>query len=111
MARDPGSWEMELNPAGCDRLLEEPDIFSLRPGSFGGTSDWYASPRDDRLHTDGMLADDAEWVLERCARRQDRPFFLAVGFIVRIHPMSPPSQYFDSYPRSECRSSRASSKT
>ncbi|HWB01203.1 MAG TPA: sulfatase-like hydrolase/transferase, partial [Pirellulales bacterium] len=26
---DPGSWELELNPAGCDRLIEEPDIFSL----------------------------------------------------------------------------------
>jgi len=58
---DPGSWELELNPAGCDRLLEEPDIFSLRPGSFGGTLSWYASPRHDRLHTDGMLASDAEW--------------------------------------------------
>src|SRR4051794_27423023 len=26
---DPGSWELELNPAGCDRLEEEPQIFSL----------------------------------------------------------------------------------
>ncbi|MEZ5301409.1 MAG: hypothetical protein R3F11_12280 [Verrucomicrobiales bacterium] len=25
---DPGSWELELNPAGCDRLEEEPEIFS-----------------------------------------------------------------------------------
>ncbi|MDD4787402.1 MAG: sulfatase-like hydrolase/transferase, partial [Pirellulales bacterium] len=53
---DPGSWELELNPAGCDRLLEEPDIFSLRPGSFGGTLSWYASPRGDLLHTDGLQA-------------------------------------------------------
>jgi iduronate 2-sulfatase len=34
---DPGSWELELNPVGCDRLLEEPDIFSLVPGKFGAT--------------------------------------------------------------------------
>ena len=53
---DPGSWELELNPAGCDRLLEEGDIFSLSPGNFGGTLSWYASPRKAELHTDGMLA-------------------------------------------------------
>ena len=56
---DPGSWELELNPAGCDRLIEEPDIFTLRPNNFGGTLSWYASPRGDLEHTDGMLASDA----------------------------------------------------
>jgi arylsulfatase A-like enzyme len=29
---DPGSWEIEMNPAGCDRLEEQPHIFSLIPG-------------------------------------------------------------------------------
>jgi len=53
---DPGSWELELNPAGCDRLEEEPHIFSLTPGRFGGTLSWYASPKSDRYHTDGLLA-------------------------------------------------------
>ncbi len=96
---DPGSWEMELNPAGCDRLLEEPDIFSLIPGQFGGTLSWYASPREDLLHTDGMLATDAEWVLERCARRRERPFFLAVGFYRPHTPYVAPKSYFEGYPR------------
>ena len=95
---DPGSWELELNPAGCDRLLEEPDIFTLRPGSFGGTLSWYASPRGDLLHTDGMLASDAEWVLERCARDRQRPFFLAVGFYRPHTPYVAPAPYFDGYP-------------
>ncbi|MHC4404846.1 MAG: sulfatase [Planctomycetota bacterium] len=96
---DPGSWELELNPAGCDRLLEEPDIFSLRPGSFGGTLSWYASPRGDLLHTDGMLASDAEWVLERCARDRGRPFFLAVGFYRPHTPYVAPKTYFEGYPQ------------
>jgi arylsulfatase A-like enzyme len=95
---DPASWELELNPAGCDRLIEEPEIFSLRPGSFGGTLSWYASPRDARLHTDGLMATDAEWVLERCAREKDRPFFLAVGFFRPHTPYVAPESYFRSYP-------------
>lgn len=98
---DPASWELELNPAGCDRLLEEGDIFSLVPGSFGGTLSWYASPRSDRLHTDGMLAADAEWVLERCARDKSRPFLVAVGFFRPHTPFVAPAPYFEGYPKEQ----------
>ena len=95
---DPASWEVECNPAGVDRLVEEPDIFSLRPGQFGGTLSWYASPRPDAEHTDAMLADDAQWILERCARR-DRPFFLAVGFFRPHTPyVAPQEPYFGYHP-------------
>ncbi|UCF14746.1 MAG: sulfatase [Phycisphaerales bacterium] len=98
---DPASWELELNPAGCDRLEEEPHIFSLIPGRFGGTLSWYASPKSDQYHTDGLLAADAEWVLERCARKKDRPFFLAVGFYRPHTPYVSPKLYFDRYPERE----------
>ncbi|MCC9655636.1 sulfatase [Rhodopirellula halodulae] len=94
---DPASWELELNPAGCDRLIEEPDIFTLREKAFGGTLSWYASPRPDGEHTDGMLAEDASWVLERCAKRNDRPFFLAVGFYRPHTPYVAPKEYFEPY--------------
>ncbi|MDY0169351.1 MAG: sulfatase [Thermoguttaceae bacterium] len=96
---DPGSWELELNPAGVDRMEEEPHIFSLVPGQFGGTLSWYASPKSDEHHTDGMLAADAEWVLERCARQKDRPFFLAVGFFRPHTPYVAPKPYFDLHPK------------
>jgi len=96
---DPGSWELEINPAGVDRLEEEPNIFSLEPAKFGGTLSWYASPKGDRDHTDGIMADDAAWVLERCARDRSRPFFLAVGFYRPHTPyVSPKTPYFDMYP-------------
>lgn len=99
---DPGSWELELNPAGVDRLEEQPHIFSLIPGQFGGALSWYASPKSDEYHTDGMEAEDAEWVLERCAKRKDRPFFLAVGFFRPHTPyVSPRHPYFDYYPERE----------
>ena len=96
---DPGSWEMELNPAGVDRLQEEKEIFSLTPGQFGGTLSWFASPKQDQHHTDGLMAEDAEWVLERCAKRQDRPFFLAVGFFRPHTPYVSPKKWFDLYPK------------
>jgi iduronate 2-sulfatase len=96
---DPASWELELNPAGVDRLEEEPNIFTLSPGQFGGTLSWYASPKSDLQHTDGMLASDAEWVLERCAKRKERPFFLAVGFFRPHTPyVAPKTPYFEWYP-------------
>ena len=99
---DPASWELELNPAGVDRLEEEPRIFSLQPGQFGATLSWYASPKSDAHHTDGLLAADAEWVLERCAKQKDRPFFLAVGFFRPHTPyVAPKTPYFDRHPEDQ----------
>ena len=101
---DPASWEIELNPAGVDRLEEEPNIFSLTPGQFGGTLSWFASPKSDKFHTDGLNAQDAQWVLERCAARTDRPFFLALGFFRPHTPyVAPKEPYFGWYPENEMR--------
>ena len=98
---DPGSWEVEMNPAGCDRLEDEPNIFSLTPGQFGGTLSWYASPKTDEFHTDGMEAENAEWLLERCAKKTDRPFFLALGFFRPHTPYVSPKSYFERYPEAQ----------
>jgi arylsulfatase A-like enzyme len=98
---DPGSWELELNPAGVDRLVEQPDeIYSLTPGQFGGTLSWLASPRPEGQHTDALQAEDAAWVLERCAK-QHRPFFLAVGFFRPHTPYVAPKSYFGLYPENQ----------
>lgn len=99
---DPGSWELAMNPAGVDRLEEEPQINTLTPGQFGGTLSWYASPKGDRHHTDALVAADAAWILERCASQPDRPFFLAVGFYRPHTPyVAPEVPYFGYYPRQE----------
>ena len=101
---DPGSWELELNPAGVDRLEHLPDIITLTPGQFGGTLSWFASPKSDQYHTDGLMAEDAQWVLERCAKRKDRAFFLAVGFYRPHTPyVAPKEPYFGWYPEKEMR--------
>jgi iduronate 2-sulfatase len=98
---DPASWEVETNPAGVDRLDEEPLIYSLTPGSFGGTLSWHASENPDEKHTDGMEAADAEWILERCAKHPERPFFLAVGFFRPHTPYVAPKAYFNLYPKEQ----------
>jgi arylsulfatase A-like enzyme len=95
---DPASWELESNPAGVDRMDEEPQIFTLTPGQFGGTLSWYASPHDDPQHTDGLMAADAEWVLERQAQIGRRPFFVGLGFFRPHTPYVAPKRYFDLYP-------------
>jgi iduronate 2-sulfatase len=98
---DPASWELELNPPGVDRMVELRDTFSLRPGNFGGTLSWRASPHPDELHTDALQAAEAEWVLERCAKQKDRPFFLAVGFFRPHTPYISPNKYFEKYRKQE----------
>lgn len=96
---DPASWEVELNPAGVDRLEEHSRITSLTPRQFGGTLSWYASPKSDEYHTDAILAENAEWVLERCAKKSSRPFFLAVGFFRPHTPyVAPEVPYFGMHP-------------
>ncbi len=98
---DPGSWELELNPAGVDRL-ELDDVFTLTPGQYGGTLSWLASPKSDEHHTDAKLAADAEWVLERCAKDKSRPFFLAVGFYRPHTPyVAPKEPWFGLYDPAE----------
>lgn len=92
---DSASWEMELNPAGVDRLLEEPKITTLVPNQFGGTLSWYASPAPTSQHTDAMQAKDAVWVLERFAKERDKPFFLGLGFFRPHTPYVAPRKYFD----------------
>ncbi|MEI6658690.1 MAG: sulfatase [Planctomycetota bacterium] len=98
---DPASWEATFNPAGVDHLEEEPQIFSLRPGQFGGTLSWFASPAPDAAHTDGLVAARAEQILAECAADRTRPFFLAVGFYRPHTPYVAPRGYFDLYPESE----------
>ncbi len=96
---DPGSWELELNPAGVDRLEEEPKIFTLMPGQFGGTLSWYASPKSDEHHTDGMIAGRRRVGARAAARsRRTGRSFWRVGFFRPHTPyVSPKAPYFDMY--------------
>lgn len=90
------SWDLAINPRGRDREIHD-RIFSLRPGQFGGTVSWLADDGADAEHTDGIGAIEAVKLLERF-KRNNEPFFLAVGFYRPHTPYVAPKRYFDMYP-------------
>ncbi|GMQ80295.1 MAG: sulfatase [Planctomycetia bacterium] len=94
---DPYSWDYTINPRGRDKD-DEDLIFSLRPGSFGGTLSWLAAGGSDQQQTDGIAATEAIALLEQYAQAETR-FFLAVGLFRPHTPYVAPKKYFDLYPR------------
>ncbi len=94
---DPYSWDYTINPRGRDKD-DEDLIFSLRPGSFGGTLSWLAAVGNDEQQTDGIAATEAVELLGKYADA-DRRFFLAVGLFRPHTPYVAPKKYFEMYPR------------
>ncbi|MCG8649298.1 MAG: sulfatase [Pirellulales bacterium] len=94
---DPYSWNRTINPRGRDKDDEE-KIFSLVPGSFGGTLSWLAADGTDEEQTDGIAATEAVKVLRQHAQSGDA-FYLAVGLYRPHTPYVAPKKYFDVYPR------------
>lgn len=90
------SWDLAINPRGRDRDgLDR--VFSLVPGQFGGTLSWLSDEGSDGEQTDGIGAAEAVRLLERFGK-ENRPFFLAVGFYRPHTPYVAPKKYFDLYP-------------
>ncbi|MFD0796591.1 sulfatase [Maribacter chungangensis] len=63
---------------------------------YGRTStDWGAFPEADSLMPDHQ---SVNWAIERLNRKQEKPFFMGVGFL-RVHvPLYVPQKWFDLYP-------------
>jgi iduronate 2-sulfatase len=95
---DPPSWMEKFNPRGRDRD-DEPKIFSLVPGQFGGTPSWLAADGDDSEQTDAKGAEMAITLLEEHGKDPNRPFFIACGFYRPHTPYVAPKKYFEMYPR------------
>ena len=93
---DPDSWDIRINPSGCD-VAEEDQIYSLKPGGdLGSTLSWLASDCPDEAHTDGMVATESIRLM-RQFKTSEKPFFLAVGFYKPHTPFVAPKKYFDMY--------------
>jgi iduronate 2-sulfatase len=93
------SWDFFVNPAGRDKA-EENKVFSLTPGSYGGSLSWLASEGSDNEQTDGLAATSAISLMNEY-REIGQPFFLAVGFYRPHTPYVAPKGYFESYPLSK----------
>lgn len=93
---DPQSWDRKFNPIGRDKT-EESKVFSLRPGSYGGTLSWLAADGTDDEQTDAIGAEHAIKLLGEHAK-EESPFFMAVGLYRPHTPYVAPKSYFEKYP-------------
>ncbi|HYD85528.1 MAG TPA: sulfatase, partial [Opitutus sp.] len=93
---DTPSWDLAINPRGRDRD-DESRITLMHPGQFGDTLSWLAADGDDTEQTDGVGATEAIALLEKF-KREDRRFFLGVGFFRPHTPYVAPKKWFDLYP-------------
>ncbi|MEZ6126370.1 MAG: sulfatase-like hydrolase/transferase [Planctomycetaceae bacterium] len=93
---DPDSWNNTINPEGRD-VDDEDKIFSLIPGSFGGTLSWLAADGTDEEQTDGIAAAAAVTTSAE-VRGKKTPFF--PGRWPAAHTLRTwrPKKYFDMYP-------------
>ncbi len=79
---DPASWKM-ITKKGLGPSTESPEVA-------------------DEAYPDGQIAEKAVSELRRL-QKQDRPFFLAVGFMKPHLPFNAPQSYWDLYPEEEIR--------
>jgi iduronate 2-sulfatase len=94
---DPPSWMARFNPRGRDKF-DEPRIFTLTPGQFGGTPSWLAADGEDEEQTDAIGADTTIRLIELLSQTKDKPFFIACGFYRPHTPYVAPKKYFEMYP-------------
>lgn len=94
---DEPSWNVRINPKGVDKTEEQPKLINHTPDrkGLGSQLSFYASPRPDEEHTDGMVTLETIKLLEQ---NRDKPFFLAAGFYRPHCPFIAPKKYFDLYP-------------
>ncbi len=61
----------------------------------GTQTDWGAFPETDEQMPDHQ---HATWTIEKLGKKQERPFFLAVGFLRPHVPLHVPQKWFDMHP-------------
>ena len=96
---DPPSWDRALNPKGRD-VTDEALIINPTPEKpISAALSWLAADGTDAEQTDGMIARESARLLESLSK-EDRRFFLGVGFFRPHTPFVAPKAYFDQHPLS-----------
>lgn len=100
---DPASWDEAFNSPGAESkapgtgetLQNNPG--GLKKGAAGGNRFVVVeADGDDAAHSDGKTAAKAVELIHRF-RDQDKPFFLAVGFVRPHVPFVAPRKYYEGY--------------
>ncbi len=100
---DPASWDEAFNspgpeakaPGTGETLQNNPD--RVKKGAAGGNRFVVVeADGDDTVHSDGKTASKAVELINQY-KKQNKPFFLAVGFVRPHVPFVAPRKYFASY--------------
>ncbi len=107
---DPISWSEKYNPAGVDRTSAD-QIKYLGPHineekkSSNMNGGWLSTIRlggNRNDYTDGKITNTAFKILTDFSERHDnKPFFLAVGYVRPHVPFAAPEHFFDLYPTTD----------
>jgi len=97
---DADTWSVpSWRPSGGGYALKEStDITGNKSADPRGAAYESADVPDNR-YSDGMIADEAINRLRAAKKRQDQPFFIAVGFMKPHLPFVAPKKYWDLYDR------------
>jgi len=97
---DENSWS---TPARLAQISHFGDyaLKDSKPGKIKGIAAENADVGDD-AYVDGPITEDAIGTIQRLAK-EDKPFFLAVGFLKPHSPYNAPKKYWDLYNRNDIR--------
>ncbi len=82
-----------MGPKPKERFNYDPSKISHKVGNT--QTDWGAYPEQDSLMTDYQ---SAKWAVNKLQQEQEKPFFLAVGFVRPHVPWYVPQKWFDMFP-------------
>lgn len=96
---DAPTWNRRINPAGVDKLKEEPLLTNHTPTrGIGSALAFHSSSAKDEEHTDGKVALE---IIRMMEEQRSQPWFLGAGFYKPHCPYIAPSKYFDMVPISK----------
>lgn len=88
-----GGWKSGYGPKPAKGVRFN---YQLPDGPFSGTqTDWGRFPDDENEMPD---VQSANWAIQQLQKKQDKPFFLSVGFVRPHVPFYVPDEWFEKFP-------------